>query len=153
MQLGTHRIISTVALARMYLYSYGGRGVSQRNAVDGRRNVSIDPCIVMLGQQYLAVGHTKGPCKNGQTQDQLSICAGLAHVDGSICRLSIANLPNRTYLTFSVCERAMYALSLEAGEESLDVSPRGLSLSVLLPRELQNLIGAQSTPRRISKCL
>jgi hypothetical protein len=77
MQLGTLRIVSIVALARMDLYSYGGCGVSQRNAVDGRRNVSIDPCIVMLGQQYLAVGHTKGPCKDGQTQDQLTLCACL----------------------------------------------------------------------------
>ena len=68
---------SIVALARMALFSYGGRRVSQRNGVDGGRNVSVEPCIVMLCQQYLAVGHTKGPCKNGQTQDQLSLCARL----------------------------------------------------------------------------
>ena len=61
----------------MDLRSYGGRCFSQRNGVDGGRNVSVDPCIVMLRQQYLAVGHTKGPCKNGQTQDQLPLCACL----------------------------------------------------------------------------
>lgn len=76
---------SIVALARMALFSYGGRRVSQRNGVDGGRNVSVEPCIVMLCQQYLAVGHTKSPCKNGQTQDQLALCARLNFCIGAQC--------------------------------------------------------------------